>query len=204
MSSGSIRQPSGPAVACHTSSKPSSGVGLTSRFATSPSPTTGTVRWRAALRARAVAKFVSSQPQYSALWRKPEAEVMPVCEANGISQIAWSPLAQGVLTGKYMPGAKVPADSRAANKTMNRFIKQWLNDETLTAVQALRPIADGAGVKLSQLALAWVLHQRNVTSVIVGATRPEQVHENAAAADVRLSDDVLAAIDSALKRAVVS
>src|SRR5690349_16075147 len=151
-----------------------------------------------------VAKFVSSQPQYSALWRRPEAEVIPVCEANGISQIVWSPLAQGVLTGKYMPGAKVPADSRAANKSMNRFIQQWLNDETLTAVQALRPIADQAGVKLSQLALAWVLHQRNVSAVIVGATRPDQVHENAAAADVRLSPDVLTAIDGALRRAVVS
>jgi len=158
----------------------------------------------AALRLPGVAKFVSSQPQYSALWRKPEAEVIPVCEANGISQIVWSPLAQGVLTGKYLPGHKVPADSRAANKTMNRFIKQWLTDETLTAVQALRPVADQAGVKLSQLALAWVLHQRNVSAVIVGATRPEQVRENAAAADVRLSGDTLAAIDATLRTAAVS
>src|SRR5215207_8762565 len=84
-----------------------------------------------------VARFVSSQPQYSALWRKPEADVIPLCEANGITQIVWSPLAQGVLTGKYKPGEKVPADSRAANRSMNRFIKQWLGDETLTAVQAL-------------------------------------------------------------------
>jgi aryl-alcohol dehydrogenase-like predicted oxidoreductase len=150
-----------------------------------------------------VTKFVSSQPQYSALWRKPEAEVIPLCEANGISQIVWSPLAQGVLTGKYRPGEKVPADSRAANKTMNRFIKQWLNDEVLTAVQALRPIADEAGITLSQLALAWVLHQRNVTSVIIGATRPEQVHENIKAASVQLGDDVVAAIDDALRTAAV-
>ena len=107
-----------------------------------------------------------------------------VCEANGITQIVWSPLAQGVLTGKYLPGEKVPADSRAANKSMNRFIKQWLSDETLRAVQALRPIADEAGVTLSQLALAWVLSRPNVSAVIVGATRPEQVHENVAAADV--------------------
>src|SRR6478735_6123862 len=146
-----------------------------------------------------VAKFVSSQPQYSALWRKPEAEVIPVCEANGITQIVWSPLAQGVLTGKYLPGEKVPADSRAANKSMNRFIKQWLSDETLRAVQALRPIADEAGVTLSQLALAWVLSRPNVSAVIVGATRPGQVHENVAAADVHLSADAVAAIDDALR-----
>jgi aryl-alcohol dehydrogenase-like predicted oxidoreductase len=151
-----------------------------------------------------VAKFVSSQPQYSALWRKPEAEVIPVCEANGITQIVWSPLAQGVLTGKYRPGEKVPTDSRAANKSMNRFIKQWLKDDTLKAVQKLWPIADEAGVTLSQLALAWVLHQPNISSVIVGATRPEQVYENAAAADVKLSGDTIAAIDETLKTAAVS
>src|SRR5215213_9424445 len=92
-----------------------------------------------------VVKFVSSQPQYSALWRAPEKEVIPLCEANGISQIVWSPLAQGVLSGKYLPGEKVPRDSRAANRSMNRFIKQWLSDEVLTAVQDLRPIADEAG-----------------------------------------------------------
>ena len=150
-----------------------------------------------------VAKFVSSQPQYSALWRKPEAEVIPVCEANGITQIVWSPLAQGVLTGKYLPGEKVPADSRAANKSMNRFIKQWLKPDTLNAVQALRPIADEAGVTLSQLALAWVLSRPNVSAVIVGATRPEQVHENVAAAEVQLSADTIAAIDDALRTAAV-
>jgi aryl-alcohol dehydrogenase-like predicted oxidoreductase len=150
-----------------------------------------------------VAKFVSSQPQYSALWRKPEAEVIPLCQANGISQIVWSPLAQGVLTGKYRPGEKVPADSRAANKAMNRFIKQWLGDDVLTAVQALRPIADEAGITLSQLALAWVLHQPGVTSVIVGATRPEQVHENIKAASVTLSRDTIAAVDDTLRTAAV-
>jgi aryl-alcohol dehydrogenase-like predicted oxidoreductase len=150
-----------------------------------------------------VTKFVSSQPQYSALYRKPEAEVIPLCEANGISQIVWSPLAQGVLTGKYKPGEQVPADSRAANKTMNRFIKQWLTDETLTAVQALRPIADEAGITLSQLALAWVLHQPNITAVIIGATRPEQVHENIKAASVKLSDDTIAAVNDTLRTAAV-
>jgi 1-deoxyxylulose-5-phosphate synthase len=150
-----------------------------------------------------VARFVSSQPQYSALWRGPEAEVIPLCERNGISQIVWSPLAQGVLTGKYQPGEKVPADSRAANKSMNRFIKQWLKDDTLRAVQSLRPIADEAGITLSQLALAWVLHQRNITAVIVGATRPEQVHENVRAADVQLSADTIDAINDALRTAAV-
>jgi aryl-alcohol dehydrogenase-like predicted oxidoreductase len=160
-------------------------------------------RIQAALDLPGVAKFVSSQPQYSALWRAPEAEVIPVCEENGITQIVWSPLAQGVLTGKYRPGEKVPADSRAANKSMNRFIKQWLKDDTLEAVQSLGPIAAEAGVTLSQLALAWVLHRPNVTSVIVGATRPEQVHENAAAASVVLSADTIAAIDDALRTAAV-
>ena len=151
-----------------------------------------------------VAKFVSSQPQYSALWRAPEQEVIPLCQANGISQIVWSPLAQGVLTGKYRPGEAPPAESRATSSAMNRFIKQWLSDDVLTAVQALRPIADEAGITLSQLALAWVLHQPNITSVIVGATRPEQVHENLKAAEVELSPDTLAAIDETLRTAAVS
>ncbi len=143
-------------------------------------------------------KFVSSQPQYSALWRAPEAEVIPLCERNGISQIVWSPLAQGVLTGKYRPGEAPPADSRARSKSMNRFIKQWLTDDILEAVDRLRPVAEGAGLTLSQLALAWILRRRNVAAAIVGATRPEQVHENAAAAGVTLSDDTLRYIDDAL------
>jgi 1-deoxyxylulose-5-phosphate synthase len=155
-------------------------------------------RIQAALDMPGVAKFVSSQPQYSALWRRPEAEVIPLCERNGISQIVWSPLAQGVLTGKYRPGAPPPAGSRATSSKMNSFIKQWLNDDMLEAVQRLRPVADGAGLTMSQLSLAWVLRQRNVAAAIIGATRPEQVHENAAAAGVRLSDDVLRAIDDAL------
>jgi aryl-alcohol dehydrogenase-like predicted oxidoreductase len=129
--------------------------------------------------------------------------VIPLCERHGISQIVWSPHAQGVLTGKYLPGEKVPADSRAANKAMNRFIRQWLKDDTLTAVQSLRPIADDAGLTLSQLALAWVLHRPNITAVITGATRPEQVRENVKAADATLSDEAMAAIDAALKTAAV-
>jgi aryl-alcohol dehydrogenase-like predicted oxidoreductase len=155
-------------------------------------------RIQAALDMPGVAKFVSSQPQYSALWRAPEAEVIPLCARNGISQIVWSPLAQGVLTGKYRPGEAPPPDSRATSRQMNRFIKQWLTDELLEAVQRLRPVADAAGVSMSQLALAWVLRQDNVSAAIVGATRPEQVHENAAAASVTLSDDTLAAIDDAI------
>jgi aryl-alcohol dehydrogenase-like predicted oxidoreductase len=153
---------------------------------------------QAALEIPGVARFVSSQPQYSMLWRGPEAEVIPLCERNGISQVVWSPLAQGVLTGKYRPGEAPPADSRATSSSMNRFIKQWLNDEMLAAVQALRPVADGAGLTMSQLALAWILRQDNVAAAIIGATRPEQVHENAAAAGVELSDDTLAAIDEAV------
>jgi 1-deoxyxylulose-5-phosphate synthase len=155
-------------------------------------------RIQAALDLPGVARFVSSQPQYSALWRGPEAEVIPLCERNGISQIVWSPLAQGVLTGKYRPGRPPPSDSRARSRQMNRFIKQWLTDDILEAVDRLRPIADGAGITMSQLALAWVLRQRNVAAAIVGASRPEQVNENAAAAAVTLSDDTVRAIDDAL------
>jgi 1-deoxyxylulose-5-phosphate synthase len=155
-------------------------------------------RIQAALDMPGVARFVSSQPQYSALWRGPEAEVIPLCERNGISQIVWSPLAQGVLTGKYRPGEPPPEGSRATSSKMNRFISQWLTDAMLEAVQRLRPVADGAGLTMSQLALAWVLRRPNVAAAIVGASRPEQVHENAAAAGVTLSDEVLRAIDDAL------
>src|SRR5512133_3249785 len=145
-----------------------------------------------------VTKFVSSQPQYSALWRTPEARVIPLCEQHGISQIVWSPLAQGVLSGKYRPGAAPPPDSRAGSTKMSRFIGQWLNATTLDAVERLRPIAEEAGLTMAQLALAWVLSRDNVTAAIVGASRPEQVHENARAADVRLSADTPRAIDAPL------
>jgi aryl-alcohol dehydrogenase-like predicted oxidoreductase len=145
-----------------------------------------------------VARFVSSQPQYSALWRAPEAEVIPLCERNGIGQIVWSPLAQGVLTGKYRPGEEVPPGTRAASRDMSRFIGQWLTRPVLDAVDRLWPVAEQAGLTMAQLCLAWVLRQDNVAAAIVGASRPEQVHENARAADVRLSDDTLRAIDEAL------
>jgi 1-deoxyxylulose-5-phosphate synthase len=150
-----------------------------------------------------VAKFVSSQPQYSMLWREPEEEVIPYCAKHGISQIVWSPLAQGVLTGKYKPGAKVPADSRAASNAMNGFMDDELMSETvLKAVQNLLPVAKDAGLTLPQLALAWVLREPNVASAIVGASRPEQVIENAKAAGHKLSPDILARIDSTLKPAL--
>jgi aryl-alcohol dehydrogenase-like predicted oxidoreductase len=133
-----------------------------------------------------VEKFVSSQPQYSLLWRKPEEQVIPLCARNGVSQIVWSPLAQGVLSGKYLPGAKIPDDTRAASDSMGNFIKSWLQPPVLEAVQSLKPLAKEAGCTLSQFALAWVLREPNVASAIVGASRPEQLDENAAASDLKI------------------
>lgn len=142
--------------------------------------------------------IVSSQPQYSMLWRAPEAEVFPTTAELGISNIVWSPMAEGVLTGKYRPGEPVPVDSRAASDEMNGFIRQKLTDRTLAAVQRLAPIAEGAGLSMAEMAIAWVLRRPEFASAIVGASRPEQVHANAAAAGVELSADTLAAIDEAL------
>ena len=130
------------------------------------------------------AKFVSSQPQYSLLWRRPEKEVIPLCADNGISQIVWSPLAQGVLSGKYKAGADAPTDSRAANDKMNRMMGGWNRDNVYGAVEQMKPLAQAAGCSMSQFALAWVLREPNVASAIVGASRPEQLAENAAAADL--------------------
>ena len=130
------------------------------------------------------AKFVSSQPQYSLLWRRPEKEVIPLCADNGISQIVWSPLAQGVLSGKYKAGADAPTDSRAANDKMNRMMGGWNRDNVYAAVEQMKPLAQAAGCSMSQFALAWVLREPNVASAIVGASRPEQLAENAAAADL--------------------
>jgi aryl-alcohol dehydrogenase-like predicted oxidoreductase len=144
-----------------------------------------------------VEPFVSSQPQYSILYRRPERRVLPLCAANGISQITWSPLAQGLLTGKYRPGQAPPADSRAASDVMGEMMFPY-DDDTLVAVDRLRPIADGLGISMAQLALAWVLHEPNVASAIIGATKPEQVDDNAAASGVELSDDVVKAIDEAV------
>jgi 1-deoxyxylulose-5-phosphate synthase len=150
-----------------------------------------------------VERWVSSQPQYSMLWRAPEAEVIPLCEQRDISQIVWSPLAQGVLTGKYRPGEPPPADSRAASESMSGFIDRLVAPPVLEAVQRLAPIADQAGLTMVQLALAWVLREQNVASAIVGASRPEQVHANASAAGIALDADTLTAIDEALGDVVV-
>jgi len=139
-------------------------------------------RIEAALAIAGVEKFVSSQPQYSLLHRDPERALIPLSSRRGISQIVWSPLAQGVLSGKYLAGSRVPTDSRAANDAINGFLNQdWLATPVLEAVQALRPLAAQAGLTLAQFALAWVLRQPNVAAAITGASRPEQVDENAAA-----------------------
>jgi aryl-alcohol dehydrogenase-like predicted oxidoreductase len=153
---------------------------------------------RAGLAVEGAVKFVSSQPQYSALWRGPEREVFGLCAENGISQVVWSPLAEGVLTGKYKPGQAPPPDSRAASDSMSTFIKSRLDDRALSAVQELLPIADGLGISPAQLALAWVLRRPEVASAIIGASRPEQVFDNAKASDIDLDEDTIAAIEAAL------
>ncbi|MDG4814595.1 aldo/keto reductase family protein [Micromonospora sp. WMMD956] len=141
--------------------------------------------------------LVSSQPQYSMLWRVIEAEVVPTCEDLGIGQIVWSPIAQGVLSGKYLPGQPPPAGSRATDeKSGANFIARLLTDEVLTRVQQLKPLAEQAGLSMPQLAIAWVLQNPNVSSAIVGASRPEQVHDNVKAAGVKLDADLLKAIDA--------
>jgi aryl-alcohol dehydrogenase-like predicted oxidoreductase len=145
-----------------------------------------------------VERWISSQPQYSMLWRVPEKEVIPLCEREQIAQIVWSPLGQGVLTGKYRPGQAPPPDSRAASDSMSGFIDRLMADPVLEAVQRLQPVAEQAGMTMAQMALAWVLRQPNVASAIVGASRPEQVHANASASGLRLDEQTLAAIDQAL------
>ena len=159
---------------------------------------------RAGLEVPGAAKFVSSQPQYNMIWRAPEAEVFPLCAEHGISQIVWSPLAQGVLSGKYAPGEEPASGSRAASQEMGWAMDRYMDDRVLEAVQRLRPIADDAGLEPVQLALAWVLRRDEVASAIIGATRPEQVQANAAASGVELSADTLAAIDEALAGVAVT
>lgn len=146
-----------------------------------------------------VEKFVSSQPQYSMLWRAPESNVFPLCAANGIGQIVWSPLAQGVLTGKYKSGQPIPNDSRAASDEMNGFINKLLDEKILRAVENLRPIAEAENLTLAQLALAWVLRDERVSSAIIGASRPSQIVDNAAASGAELSTQSLQAIDKILQ-----
>jgi len=144
-------------------------------------------------------RFVSSQPQYSMLWRVIESKVDPVCRAKGIGHIVWSPIAQGALTGKYLPGAKPPQGSRATDKKGGaNMISGWMRDEVLTAVQNLKPIAEKEGLTLAQLAVAWVLQNPNVSSAIIGATKPAQIKENVKASGVKLSTETMKAIDAVL------
>lgn len=147
-----------------------------------------------------VERFVSSQPQYSLLWRRPEAKVIPVCRAHDVSQIVWSPLAQGVLTGKYLPGQPLPDDSRAASDAMSSAIQRWMEPDTLERVQKLRPIVAEAGCSMAQFALAWVLREPNVASAIVGASRPGQLDDNAAAVDLKIDPALFAQAEAVLAR----
>lgn len=149
-----------------------------------------------------VERFVSSQPQYSMLWRRPEEKVIPLCKANGISQIVWSPLAQGVLSGKYAPGAALPLNSRAASPQMNGFISNWLRPEILGAVEQLKPLAREANATMSQFALAWVLREPNVASAIVGASKPEQVDDNVKASGLSVDPALFARADQILSDVV--
>ncbi len=171
----------------------------------------GVSEWSAAQIADAVTiasdmgldRIVSNQPQYSLLWRVIEPQVVPTCEKDGISQIVWSPLAQGVLTGKYLPGSPPPADSRAASESGAGFIRRFMRDEVLEPVAKYAAICQEAGYSPASVALAWVLRNPNVASAIVGATRPEQVVENVTALDVKLTDDLVRAIEDALAPIVV-
>ncbi len=156
----------------------------------------------AALHMPHVERFVSSQPQYSLLWRKPEEEVIPLCAANGISQIVWSPLGQGVLTGKYLPDQPPPPGTRATSDEMGGFIDRLMQPKLLTAVQRLQPLAAEAGLSLAQFSLAWVLREPNVASAIIGASRPEQVRENAAASGARVEPGLFAEAEAIVAEAL--
>lgn len=149
-------------------------------------------------RERGFDQFVSSQPEYSMLWRVIEEQVVPTCEELGLSQIVWSPMAQGVLSGKYLPGQAAPTGSRAQDSEGKDMIADYLSDEVLTRVQFLRPIADDLGLSMAQLALAWVLQNSNVAAAIVGASRPEQIRENVKASGIKLDDEIMKRIDEAL------
>ncbi|MGY1750255.1 aldo/keto reductase family protein [Modestobacter sp. SYSU DS0511] len=169
----------------------------------------GVSEWRADQIAAAAAlardlnvQLVSNQPQYSMLWRVIDAEVVPTCAEEGLSQIVWSPLAQGVLTGKYRPGEQPPAGSRASHSAVGFQVQGFLADDVLTRVQQLRPLADDLGLTMAQFALAWVLQNPNVAAAIIGASRPEQVHDNVKAAGVRLDGEVMARVDEILGEVV--
>ena len=159
---------------------------------------------KAALDMSRVTKFVSSQPQYSMLWPDPEDEVIPLCAANGISQIVWSPLGQGVLSGKYDPDSPPPRDSRAASAEMGGYIDRLIQPPVLRAVQKLKPIADEAGLTMPQFALAWVLREPNVASAIIGASRPEQVRENAGASGAKVDPALFERAERILSEALAT
>jgi voltage-dependent potassium channel beta subunit len=170
----------------------------------------GVSEWRAEEIRAAVAlarelrvPLISNQPEYSMLWRVIEAEVIPTCEELGLSQIVWSPIAQGVLTGKYRPGQAPPAGSRGSDEGWGYFMKRLLDDDVLTRVQNLAPIAEQTGLTMAQLAVAWVLQNPNIASAIIGASRPEQVVENVKAVGVRLEPELLKAIDDVLDPVVI-
>ncbi len=157
---------------------------------------------REALGMDGVVKFVSSQPHYSMLGRWPESEVIPACREHRISQIVFSPLEQGVLTGKYLPDQPPPADTRGSDDASNQFMGDWLQDDVLHAVQSLRPLAQEAGLSMAQLALAWLLQNDNVAAAIIGASKPEQIVDNAAASGVTLDQGLLSAIDDRLQAVI--
>lgn len=159
-------------------------------------------RIQAALEMSGVTKFVSSQPQYSLLWREPEDEIIPLCAANGISQIVWSPLGQGVLSGKYDPSKPPPKDLRATSAEMGGFIDRLMQPQVLRAVQQLKPLADEAGLTMPQFALAWVLREPNVASAIIGASRPQQVRENAAASGLVVDTQLFVRAEQILEEAL--
>jgi len=143
-------------------------------------------------------RIVSNQPQYNMLWRVIEAEVVPLCEKEGIGQVVFSPIAQGALTGKYLPGAEPPARSRATDPEGSGAISRWMREPVLSRIQELKPLAADAGLSLAQLAVAWTLQNPNVSAAIIGATRPEQVHENVKAAGVGLDPELMRRIDDVL------
>jgi len=172
----------------------------------------GVSEWRAEEIAAAVKiagqlgldRIVSNQPQYNMIWRVIESDVIPLCEREGIGQIVWSPIAQGVLTGKYLPGAAPPDGSRATDERGSGFITHFLTEEILAKVQQLRPAAEQAGLTLAQLAVAWTLQNPNVSAAIIGATRPEQVRENVRASGVTLSAETMTELDKILGDSVVT